>query len=378
MGKSVYLVWDGGDSIQVPEILGSPSKGQLAGTVAENLAEVGGRSCYFSLGRGRDSAGFHENILKVQHYSIHEHFNHTVEIDIENAGAVGRYAVPLVNRPGVWFRVKKYFNPDKLTVRITYNPRVILDWDKFVTDNCWNQYLFLKDALHYWMYQRAERVVGFPEGVSGRLYHRIVTETKVVEPETDEEKWISVFMIGSRGFSHEQVRHGDFTAISQRSTRYCDESGSTHHHHPLIEAAVRDPELPVGDCDILMSAKASAPRVARLSYKAIVPVLQSYLVSKGVGKVTARKQARGASRGYLGNGIETSMLFSASVAQWRWMMGMRCSDPADAEIRLIYNDALPILQGSRFADRFADIRLEDAKDGLGKVAVFKGSQVTAS
>jgi thymidylate synthase ThyX len=97
--------------------------------------------------------------------------------------------------------------------------------------------------------------------------------------------------------------------------------------------------------------------------------LQAWLASRGVDAMTARKQARGAARGYLGNALYTDMVFSASVAQWRRMLRLRCCDPADAEIRVLAAAALPGLKASRHGDRFASFDTAPAKDGLGLVAV---------
>jgi thymidylate synthase ThyX len=96
-----------------------------------------------------------------------------------------------------------------------------------------------------------------------------------------------------------------------------------------------------------------------------VDKLQDYLTTKGADKHTARKQARGAARGYLGNALSTEIIFSASVAQWRRILAQRCHPAADAEIRVLAARILPVLQASRYGEDFADLTLVETPDVIG-------------
>lgn len=210
------------------------------------------------------------------------------------------------------------------------------------------------------------------------------------------------------GNSHELVRHGDWTAISQRSTRYVDESESEWVLHPLLGQAWADAPkrgglaVPVASAlerfaDLIERTRGSVfateslletiremrdyasfwtdgpsqfgmvAQEARVAYFEIVRKLQMLLEAKGVDKTTARKQARGAARGILGNALETEVIFSFNVAQARHMLSMRAADAADATIRLQFAEAvLPCLRASRYGDRFADLELQPAGDGIGR------------
>jgi thymidylate synthase ThyX len=86
-----------------------------------------------------------------------------------------------------------------------------------------------------------------------------------------------------------------------------------------------------------------------------------------VDAFTARKQARGAARGYLGNALFTELIFSASVAQWRRILAQRLNAAADAEIREMAADVLPILKGCRYGSDFADMNTKPSPDGIGVV-----------
>jgi thymidylate synthase (FAD) len=199
---------------------------------------------------------------------------------------------------------------------------------------------------------------------------------EVVEPETDRERWITLYLTGSRGWSHELVRHGDWTAISQRSTRYVDESESAWVLHPLLAAFLAS-QGPVADggVDLGRLVRESCERAllhARTGYDIIRGQLEAWLLPKLRAKgdlyaaTSAKKQARGAARGLLGNALETEVIFSASVAQWLHMLRMRAADAADAEIRMGFAmAALPQLRRSRYAQRFEHIQLAPASDGLG-------------
>ena len=202
------------------------------------------------------------------------------------------------------------------------------------------------------------------------LFQRGVQEiSSVVQPESDEEKWISLFLSASRGFSHEMVRHGFRTGISQRSTRYVDEDGSPWLDHPLVQeylAAAPDEDSSYAELSDLVTR---TKRIAKATYKCVADELQRWLIKRGIDKFTSRKQARGAARGYLGNALVTELVFSASVAQWKRILRQRCVGPADAEIRNVAAEAMPELQRSRYGESFKNFRLVPSEDGIGESAV---------
>jgi thymidylate synthase ThyX len=346
-GKTdAFLVWDGGPEVRVPPAMGTPRSDQLQGTVREQLAELCGRVCYDSLGRtGRDSAKYHAHIREVGHYSTIEAAAFTVEFPgLEMADQVEA----LVNRPCLFVR-------DGMNgLRVTCNLRHAVEADV-------DEHLLWQD------------IANVASDIAPHIVRGWSTETsnfslRVVEPETDEEKWVSLFLTMSRGASHELVRHGDWTAISQRSTRYVNESESPWVRHPLIDVFLREKGDAWGSTDVtdprfLMQHTYGS---ARSTYDRLVPQLQEWLLARGVDKTSARKQARGAARGFLGNALETQVIFSASVAQWRHMLRMRASDAADAEIREVFCKALACLKASRYGDRFADMELVPASDGIGQ------------
>lgn len=384
---SAALVYDGTDEVRIPPSMGAPRADQMQGTARERLVELSGRCCYDSLGVGRPSAEYARHLLDVGHTSVLEHAVFTVEF---GTNAFGEVAESLLNRPGVYVCL----NRRRGVVRVTTNLRAAIEWPKFPFDEM---------GAGVWETIQDKAYGLAPSLVRGAR----VRSGSVVEPENDHERWISLYLTGSRGFSHEIVRHRFGCAVSQRSTRYVQESESEWVLHPLLGQAWGDAPKRGGLATNIKTALGSwvgqlehsikegaqegqllqiqdeirdyasfwegplqAGMVAqecRVAYEAIVNQLTVLLKERGVDGTSSRKQARGAARGVLGNALETEMIFSASISAWRHMLRMRAADAADAEIRLQFAEAvLPCLRASRYGDRFEDLELGPASDGIGR------------
>lgn len=163
----------------------------------------------------------------------------------------------------------------------------------------------------------------------------------------------------SRGETHEHVRHRIGVAISQRSTRYVDESSSPWMKHPLFVAEAGTP---------LDEAWNKAQVHCQAVYDQAVTELQGKLLAKGIDKFTARKQARGAARGILGNALATEMIWSANAHALLHFFDMRAAAPADAEIRAVAVAMLRIMQ-EELPVYFKDYKILPAPDGLGEISV---------
>lgn len=368
-GLLAKLVWDGGDQIYVPDDMGKPAANQMQGTVIEHLSEIAGRVCYDSLGKGRSSQDFHKHILEVGHFSVYEHGHMTVELRHNIGTGV------FLNRPGIWVK-RDHQDAYNAHTRVTINPRTILDWSNWSKQNDVDpeqRDFSVGDILTYHAEKAFPQIVGYTER-DEQVKKFYDVWSSVVPPKHDEEKWITLFMGGSRGFSHELVRHGDFTAISQRSTRYVDEDGSPWVDHPLVQEFLASEDPIAGDPDnrirgALKTLIDDTKAMARETYAKTAEQLQKWALSRGVDKFTARKQARGSARGYLGNALWTELIFSASVGQWKRMLRMRCCDAADAEIRNVFVDALEALKSSRYGADFSAFKLVPASDKTGMCAV---------
>lgn len=139
----------------------------------------------------------------------------------------------------------------------------------------------------------------------------------------------------SRGLTHELVRHRVGIAISQRSTRYVDEGQSDWALHPLLERMINEEDTgsPLGLGDDIRKLI----NLSKTLYSAVAERIQEQLVAMGVGATDARKQARGAARGLLGNALETELIWTANIRTLRHFIEMRASEAADGEIRLLAN-----------------------------------------
>ena len=381
-GIGAELIWDGTDEIRIPERMGKPREGQMEGTPAEQLTELAGRICYNSLGSktSRSSADYIKHILDVGHLSIGEHYHITLFLESSNKNFLDIISFLMLNRPWVWVTP---MSPN--AVRITLNIRVAMEfnkWSKTLSEMIPNYPIseaahlsaIISDCFH----ELAPRLIGqpHPAAVSMAVQQLEISASETVPPETDAEKWISLHVYGSRGLTHEAVRHGDFTAFSQRSTRYCNEGDSSWTLHPLIQQYLKEADSTsalIGG-EGLKTFIGDARDLYKTWVKRLVPFIKAKLdPDDPYAKTTARKQARGAARGLLGNALETELVFSASVMEWRHIFRMRAAAAADGEIRVAACRALLACKASRYGDRFDDLELVEASDGTGHMLAGGGA-----
>lgn len=352
------LVYDGTGNPITPISMGSPTPEQLQGTPLERLGELASRICYDSLGAGRSSAALHKHILEVINLSVYEHLTFTLQIAHAGQSQLFDLIIACANRKGIWIEW------DDDTFSVTANFRAILEWDKKTSpqQNGFNSEL-LKALLEYHASVLAPQIVPqepFPYGISRdrvKLVH--------IDQMSENQAHITLYLSGSRGFTHEQVRHR--FAMSQRSTRYVDETDSDYVQHPLITKILNDKDVDSSIKWNINNAISKAIGQDREAYSMLVEVLTDYNIKRGLDKTSARKQARGAARGNLGNALESEMLFTAPVSGWKIILGQRLNKFADAEIRDVYADALPALKRSVFGHFFSEYNTVASPDGIGVV-----------
>ncbi len=189
----------------------------------------------------------------------------------------------------------------------------------------------------------------YSKGRPSAEYHQHIMD--VDHGSVTEHVSISFFLSNlSRGLTHELVRHRVGVAISQRSTRYVDENESAWVFHPLLHAFFDEEQpqkAPNGELvELPMSRLVCHVRdTAQQGYKRVVIKLEAWLVARGIDKFTARKQARGAARGLLGNALLTEMVWTCNLRALKTVLAQRAKAAADAEIRvmanMLYEAALP-------------------------------------
>lgn len=344
------LVFDGGDYV---DPMCQPLMDQMVGTIYEQLGETACRICYESGGldkngkrKGRSSAKLHEHILEVDNTSVYEHINFTVKIYDPKEEVVRA----CINRKGIWL---VQVNP--FLYELTLNPRVILHWDKHT--RAINKNSALRDTLTYVGHKLCPQII--------RAEGSVQYDISIKNHDLDQDQaWISMWLRGSRGFSAEQNRHRN--PISQRSTRYVDESESDYIEGPAITQFLNDPSVDWNVRSTLNHLINESTKADKATYDYGVAELEKYYIGKGMEKTPARKNARGTAREYLALALPTEKIYSANVTNWLWMLNQRMSPFADPQIRVIYNDVLKELQRSRYGHWF-DLATIPAPDGIGLV-----------
>ena len=191
----------------------------------------------------------------------------------------------------------------------------------------------------------AERLVEFAgrkcydsygKGRSSRAYHEHIIESGHYS--VLEHSNITFEISGvSRGLTHELVRHRVGVAISQRSTRYVDESDCRMIVPPVF---VVQPE----DSDEVATLKKIQQEIFLKGHQDST-ANYTFLVHGSQHLELDRKAARGAARSTLGNGIETSLVWTCNLRSLLNVLRQRGSEAADAEIRRLavelYRKALP-------------------------------------
>lgn len=327
----VRIVWDG-QILTVPPEMGSPADDQLIGTPHENLIELAGRVCYDSLGKGRSSEAFHDHIQEVNHTSIYEHV--VLSFGVSPFDAVfSSMRLMTSGRKGVEVRYREPF-----ILNVTINARAAYEWLRY---NPFGNLDYNRDQFGLWIWRQFQIKMPnvFTEKKMDQLFenkrffdmeiafNKFLTDAEFKEstpPLTSEDNWISLYIGGiSRGLSHELVRHR--YAVSQRSTRYCDESESEWIPHPAI----------LNNEQLLEVFEASQITQAT-RYSEFVRELEK--------SGCTRKVARGAARGLLGNALSTELIFSAPLSGWKDMIRQRNNPAADAEIWRLFAKIERVLQ----------------------------------
>lgn len=343
------------EKLQIPKEMGEPQFHHLLGKKIDNLIELSGRVCYDSLKqtKSRDSESYHAHIIEVNHGSVQEHANFVFRMKNSPLSKIYPHEVALccINRPGV------FVYKDDIFTTIVANVRAIREWSQF---NNTFETLNTQEQLGLTLQRLVkEQCLYAMSDIEINDYTFFYDNFFLDQPKEPYEYWYSFYMNGvSRGLTHELVRHKFQTAISQRSTRYVDESESEWALHPLVTKYYDKINETSFSLDEFINE-------SRSIYRITVSVIESALITEGVDKFTARKQARGAARGFLGNALGTELIFSGSLEQWKRIIKMRMSAHADAEIRVMAQEVYNVLQPLH-PEYFADLVLENCPDGIGQ------------
>lgn len=352
------LVFDGVNKPIVPTNMGMPTGEQMIGTPYEIVGETALRICYASNGydemgkpKGRSSAKSHAHIIETKNFSVYEHINFTVGI-YEKVPAYEIYRC-LLNRKGVHIEV-----PDDGSVQITFNPRVLFDWQRHTTPTNNTR---LSNTLFLTLYNHASKLIPQILRPTENLIGGLNCTT--IERLNANQQWITMYLADSRSWSHEQVRHRNpaeeslqlenpFWAVSQRSTRYVDESEAAYVPNPDIEEFLADKTIDEGIREEIQAVIIVTEQVTKQAYRKLNGELTKYYINKGMEGTPARKKARGAARDYLCNALATEMIYSAPISGWQWIIENRNNSLADSRMKRMYSQVKQILQNSIHGEHF--------------------------
>ena len=136
----------------------------------------------------------------------------------------------------------------------------------------------------------------------------------------------------------ERHRHLSFSVVSQR---YVDANKLSRHLPPALSEITDDTRYLEA-----VGAINQAENAAREAYDKVVEVL--------LAEGKPRKKAREAGRSVLPNLIDSPMLVTGNLRAWRYVIGARWHEAADAEIRQLMEQIIPQLREIA-PNTFADI-----------------------
>lgn len=187
----------------------------------------------------------------------------------------------------------------------------------------------------------------------------------------------------SRTLTHELVRHGEGTGISQESQRYVDAKDMRFVIPPLLANAIiaEVGYTPTCISDIIDIDNAGVRDAFNLFYASCSKSLEDYIalqpllvamakeaeaasiIGDDKAVVSAKKRANEAARSVLHNACETRLVWSMNLRASRHIMLMRGDEPADLEIRRLSAEFFPHVVG--YAPHlFADLSIETGSDNL--------------
>lgn len=271
---------------------------QYTGNYYEDLLEYAGRICYDSSGKpkSRPTKEYLLNLYDSKHHSVFGHAVLSFEVTTKLAKLWFDYFQAI---PGWWVDLADSEVYRKLTVNL-----------RFILSEEVREFLFHLDGDLVMLFNTFERMFceQYPILYDNRTDFDY-DKAKFHEFEPAKINWYTFEIICSRSCSHEWIRHSYQSAISQRSTRYVDESDFNFVLHPEFD----------GDISIVSN-------LVKDSKAAYAELMKSDLPLKTKRAVAAR---------ILPHGMATKIVYTVSEKELGYIFEQRISDHADAEIREI-------------------------------------------
>ena len=287
------------------------------------LIEACGRICYKSENKITENSAekFVQMITKARHYSVLEHVNICFEINCE-------YSWKFM----VGYDKNRYLNCTAFEGRklISGNFRAWLEFQRYFSIHTPGAILDIFNYLSK----------NFPAIFTEYYFDPILSKSVILVTEdqmTPKEKLIhanrTCRFITSRAITHEMVRHRNFS-FSQESTRYVNyKNGITVIKPVWIEDCPKE----------IKSGKEinfiEAPFDIKVWLASCVSSEYYYTVLQ---KESLWKPEQ--ARGVLPNDLKTEIVCTASLAEWKHMLGLRTSKAAHPQIRALMKPVLEELQ----------------------------------
>jgi len=144
----------------------------------------------------------------------------------------------------------------------------------------------------------------------------------------------------SRVFTHQLVRHR-LCSFTQRSQRYVDERDMNY----IIPDSIKD-----------------IPEASSVYSRFMEEARKAYGELKGMG---IRKED---ARFVLPNAVESQIVVTANLREWRHIIELRCSRQAQWEIRKVTMEILSILK-RQAPTAFGDFEIDEENDRIRKIAM---------
>ncbi|MBW7856838.1 MAG: FAD-dependent thymidylate synthase [Leptonema sp. (in: Bacteria)] len=288
-----------------PTFIEAYRRNQFSGNDYENMLEYAGRICYDSFGKekSRPSVEYLQHIVESRHTSVLGHG--LIHIKWPSENYVKEFVWNYRSEPG-W-----YIYEQVLSVNL-----------RFVERNLSSLYQNYPEIVKLF----ADR---YPNIIETK---EVAAKTELNEAATGQHSWLNFEVGCSRSCSHELIRHSFQSSISQRSTRYVNESEFKPILHPIVET------LDTETCTKINDITENIRRQIVDGYTTVISLVKDGLSIQG-SATNLTKTARGAAARLLPHGLPTKIVYSVSIRELKEIIQQRVVEGGVADLE-IYRVAL--------------------------------------
>lgn len=278
---------------------------QFSGNDYENMLEYAGRICYDSFGKvnSRPSVEYLQHIVESRHTSVLGHG--LIHIEWPSVDYIKEFIWNYRSEPG-W-----YIYEQVLSVNL-----------RFVERNLSSLYQNYPEIVKLF----ADR---YPNIIEQK---EVATKIELTEAKTGQHSWLNFEVSCSRSCSHELIRHSFQSSISQRSTRYVNESEFSPIIHPIAETLTAETTNKINELTENLRVQ------IKEAYTTVISLVKEGLSMQGTA-TSLTKTARGAAARLLPHGLPTKIVYSVSIRELKEIINQRVVEGGVADLE-IYQVAL--------------------------------------